>query len=119
MNKVIILILASVIASCSSATMKKTDSLTQKELYKNWALSRCLGYIVDDKKQKKDAFNTASAYLEVSSLPVEYFLESETLIQQFISLEYQGSVSGSFNTKKCIDLFNSYELDHLYHEITK
>ncbi|SQD77192.1 T6SS amidase immunity protein Tai4 family protein [Moritella yayanosii] len=119
MNKIMILILVSVIASCSSAAMKEADSLNQKTLYKNWVLSRCLAAIVDDKKQKKDAFNTASAYLEVSNLPVEYFLASETLMQQFISLEYQGSISGSFNTKKCIDLFGSKELDNLYHELTK
>jgi len=119
MNKIIILILVSVITSCSSTTIKETDSLNQKTLYKNWVLSRCLAYIVDDNNQKKDAFNTASAYLEVSNLPVEYFSASETLIQQFISLKYQGSISGSFNTKKCIDLFSSNELDYLYHELTK
>jgi len=110
-NKILIIISIGFITSCANIAPSKSNS--EKEIYKNWVLSRCLSFIANDDIQKQDALNTASAFLELSSLPVEDFLKSEKLTKKYISLTYQGSISGTFKTKKCIDLFNSNELNEL------
>lgn len=114
MNKIMLILFFSFITSCSSVAQNKTAIENEKEIYKSWVLSRCLSFIANDDTQKQDALNTASAYLELSTLPVSDFLKSSDLIEQYISLKYQGSIAGTFNTKKCIDLFNSNELNELY-----
>lgn len=114
MNKVMVVLFVSFITACSHASHNKTTSDNEKEIYKSWVLSRCLSSITNDDIQKQDALNTASAYLELSTLPVEDFLKSSDLIEQYISLKYQGTIEGTFNTKKCIDLFNSSQLNELY-----
>ncbi len=98
--------------STISCVSKGPATNNQEEIYKSWVVSRCLSYVFPEYKQ--DALNTASAYLEQSSLPVESFIESEELIQEFINKNYAGSIPSGFNTKKCIDLFNSDELQKLY-----
>jgi hypothetical protein len=119
MIRMAVLLAASTLASCSNITSNKNEPDNQKIIYKNWVLSRCLSYTLQDSSQKQDALNTASAYLEQSSLSVEQLLDSEPLIQTFLSRNYQGSIKGTFNTQKCIDLFNSEELDELYRNLEK
>ncbi len=117
MNKIIILLLTCVLSSCAQIERNSSESFHQKEIFKSWVLSRCLSYTFKDPNQKQDALNTASAYLEQSTLSVELLLSSEPLIKDFLSRNYQGSIEGSFNTMKCIDLFNSSELDTLYRNL--
>lgn len=105
------------LSSCVSAKQVNTDK--EKQLYKNWVLSRCVSYIANNQVTRQDALNTASAYLEVSSLPVESFVQAEPLIKKYIEANYQGSIPGGFELKKCIDLFSADELDSLYNGIKK
>ena len=119
MNGVVVLLVAFAITSCANIETNNSDESSQKEIFKNWVLSRCLSYTFQNENQKQDALYTASAYLEQSTLSVEQLLESEPLIQSFLSQNYQGSIAGTFNTKKCIDLFNSHELDKLYNSLKK
>jgi len=119
MNKIIVIFILAFITSCSSVAKNQTSIKNEKEIYKSWVLSRCLSFTANDEVQKQDALNTASAYLELSTLPLDYFLKSGELIQRYISLEYQGSITGTFNTKKCIDLFNSNELNELYEQFKR
>ena len=116
MRLVIIFILCS-LTSCASIERKNVEHDQQKEIFRDWVLSRCLSYTFTDKNQKQDALNTASAYLEQSTLSVEQLLSTEPLIKKYLSRNYQGSIKGTFNTKKCIDLFNSKELDDLYNSL--
>lgn len=73
-----------------------------------------MSFIAKDDALKQDALNTASAFLEASTLPVESFTAAEPLIESYLNRTYQGSVPGTFNTKKCIDLLNSNDLELLY-----
>ena len=107
------------VTSCANISQKGSESAHQKEIFKSWVLSRCLSYTFQDKNQKQDALNTASAYLEQSTLSVEQLLSAEPLIKQYLARDYQGSIKGTFNTKKCIDLFNSRELEDLYNKLDK
>lgn len=119
MNKKIILLLVFILASCAQIESIDSDVVHQEEIFKSWVLSRCLSYTFEDPNQKQDALNTASAYLEQSTLSVEQLLSSEPLIKDFLSRNYKGSIEGTFNTMKCIDLFNSPELDTLYRTLKK
>ena len=111
--------LVSLLASCVGAKQDEANVDDQISTYKSWVLSRCLTYTLKNEQDKQDALNTASAYLEISNLPVEMFISSEPLIQEFVGRTYQGSIPGTFNVKKCIDLFNSDELDDLYRELNQ
>ena len=119
MNRTALILASCMIVSCTNYDINQSEERDQKVNYKSWVLSRCLSYIISDVDLKQDVLNTSSAYLEVSSLPLESFLESEPLIRKFISLDYGGSIPDSFNTKKCIDLFSSDELDSLYYRQLK
>jgi len=102
------------LASCSNAKSVSEKDSIQKSTYKSWVLSRCISKIATDEKLKQDALNSASAYLEQSDLSLEAFTNADPLIDSFLQHNYQGSIPGTFNTKKCIDLFNSDELEKLY-----
>ena len=52
--------------------------------------------------------------IEVSHLSLDNLLSSEPLIHQFIEKQYDGSINGTFEIKKCIDLYNSPTLDEHY-----
>lgn len=106
-------------ASCSQLTQETNLLDSDKAIYKNWVLSRCLSFLSPDDASKQDALNTASAFLEVSNLPLSSFLAAEPLIQDFLTRNYGGSIAGTFNTKKCIDLYTSDELDVLYSQQEK
>lgn len=97
--------------SCKTFAESLMTKYTQKELLKNWTLSRCLGKAYDNVSVKKDADATASAYLEYSKQPIENFYILDKLADKFIKLKYTGSIPANFNTMKCIDLFYSKELN--------
>lgn len=117
MNKIALLLFAFMIVSCANEKDSNSESAHQESIFKNWVLSRCLSYTFKDPIQKQDALNTASAYLEQSTLSVEQLTSSEPLIKNYLSKKYDGSIEGTFNTMKCIDLFNSSDLDTLYQDL--
>ena len=96
-----------------------TSRNAQKTTMKNWALSICFARIAKDEQTKKDAGNTARAYLENSQQDVEDFEKIGKLIDKYLALEYGGSVKSDYNTMKCIDLFHSKELDKLTTSLVK
>lgn len=125
-----VITLAGVLAALSvSANAGATDSTgssgpmtatySQKMLLKNWALSVCLAQVARDAGDKDDANATAGAYLEFGHQPVEAYDQIRDLAQQYAARTYAGSVKGEFNTMKCIDLFNSKELDRLAGKLAK
>ncbi len=107
-----LLLLSITLLSCVQTQNNTAD--IENLHFKNWALSRCLSEIASNTADKQDALNTASGYLENSSLPIEAFENADKLIKTFINKSYSGSIPGTFNTKKCIDLFYSDELEQLY-----
>ena len=70
-----------------------------------------------DQAQKQDALNTASSYLENSRLPIEAFSSADELVKTLLAKNYSVSIPGTINTKKCIDLFHSEELEKLYQSL--
>jgi len=88
-----------------------TQSYSQRDLLKNWALSRCLAAVTNDKETKDDGQATAAAYLEFGKQPIEAYEELDALVEKFAQRKYSGSIPSKFNTMKCIDLFHSKELE--------
>lgn len=107
------------VLSQQACAQSDTEKYSQKQLLKNWALSRCLAQAYTDKSTKDDANATASAYLEYGKQPIEVYTELDALVGKYSQRHYSGSVDSSFNTMKCIDLFNSKELDDLSGKLSK
>lgn len=97
-------------AACAQAA---TARYSQKDLLKNWALSRCLASVYADPAVKGDANATASAYLEFGHQPMAAYEALDALAGSYARRKLTGSVPSHFNTMKCIDLYNSRELDAL------
>lgn len=105
--------------ACTPCKQKLPQSTMQETTYKTWVLSYCLSKIAPDAASKQDTLNTASAYFEQSNLPIEAFNAAEPLIQKYLDKNYTGSIPGTFNTKKCLDLYQSDELSLLYKSLVK
>jgi hypothetical protein len=104
------------LVSCAHTKNDFKNTEQEKKMYKSWVLSRCLSTISITEVERQDALNSASAYLELSSFPVEAFTSATPLIAEFVARNYNGSIPGSFNTMKCIDLFYSDDLNKLFNE---
>ncbi len=94
--------------------LKTADN--QIKLFKYWSLARCGAAVskqAGSQPLQEDWSNTASAYLEYMTVPLEANEAAETLVQEFLKTTRSGSTGGSYETMKCIDLFNSKELDAL------
>jgi hypothetical protein len=98
---------------------EETGKYSQKMLLKNWALSRCLGQVYADEKTKEDANATAGAYLEFGRQPIESYEALSRLVDEYANRKYAGSIQSDFNTMKCIDLFNSEELEKLVSKLSR
>jgi len=113
----LLLLMPITLLSCANKPDNNFLADAEKLYFKNWTLSRCLSEIATDQAQKQDALNTASSYLEISSMPIEAFSSADELVKAFIAKNYSSSIPGTFNTKKCIDLFHSEELEKLYQSL--
>jgi hypothetical protein len=82
-------------------------------------LSVCLAQVAKNAAERDDANATAGAYLEFGRQPIEAYQRIQKLVQQYAARKYAGSVDSEFNTMKCIDLFNSTELDTLAAELSR
>lgn len=115
---VLILALALPLAQAQPAFTGKRAS-DQKMLMKNWALSACIARMAKDEGTRNDASSTASAFLENSQQDLEDFEQLGKLVDEYLALQYGGSVKSEYNTMKCIDLFHSRKLDQLASRLVK
>ena len=95
------------------------ETYSQKTLLKNWAFSVCLAEISKDANERDDANATASAYLEFGQQPLEAYYALRDLAKSYANRKYSGSIKSEFNTMKCIDLYNSKELDNLAEKLSR
>jgi hypothetical protein len=82
-------------------------------------LSVCLSYAATDKETKLDAMSTAHLHGEVTSMRPEEPEVFESLIRRYLARDYRSSYfedvksPPELNTGKCLDLYDSAELDSL------
>lgn len=103
----------------TKAARPATDTYSQRDLLKNWALSACLAMVATDEQTKADANATAGAYMEYGRQGIEAYEELRKLAETYAMRHYAGSDSGEFNTMKCIDLFHSADLNRLVIRLAK
>jgi hypothetical protein len=104
--------------ACAAATVDSTEN-AEATLLKKWALSRCLAKASANSPAGDDAAKTAAAYLEMGTAGIEVYEKLEALASSYLGREYTGSVKSNYNTMKCLDLFDSDELDRLARDSTK
>ena len=80
---------------------------------KNYALSTCLADGYKSEEVVKDAAAAARGYLEFGELPLEAYTEATLLGRKFLSKEYKSMSGEKLILMKCIDFYNSKELDRL------
>ncbi len=102
-----------VVASSSACAQGAAGTYSQKDLLKNWALARCLGQVYGNESVQKDAYATASAYLEFGKQPLSSYEKITALVDDYVHRQIGGSIPAQFNTMKCIDLYHSDALDTL------
>jgi type VI secretion system (T6SS) amidase immunity protein Tai4 len=98
-------------ADAKDANVRATYSPIQ--YLKNFALSACIadGYKSDE--VVKDSKAAAGGYLELGRLPLEAYEEAASLGRKFLAKEYQGISGEKLTLMKCIDFFQSNELEQL------
>jgi len=89
------------------------------EYLKNFALSVCISHGYQSDEVVKDSSAAAGGYFQRGSLPIEAYEEAEALAKGFLSKEYVGMHGGNFTLMKCIDVFNSKELEWLIQKYIK
>jgi Type VI secretion system (T6SS), amidase immunity protein len=92
---------------------------TQAAVLKKWALSRCLAKAGGDTPAGDDAAKTAAAYLEMGGAGIEAYEKLDALAGRYLEREYSGSVRSNYSTMKCLDLYESDELDRLTRNFAK
>lgn len=95
--------------SCNHSGSPSQD--TQAAILKKWALSRCLSHSANQTPAGDDAAKTAAAYLEMGNVGVDVYEKLDALAKSYLTRTYTGSVQSPYDTMKCIDLFESEELD--------
>ncbi len=104
--------------ACASGSAGAQQN-TQATLLKKWTLSRCLAKAGGQTPAGDDAAKTAAAYLEMGAAEIEVYEKLDALAGSYLGREYTGSVKSNYNTMKCLDLYDSEELDRLARDSAK
>ena len=103
---------------CAASPIAAAES-TQVTLLKKWALSRCLAKAGANSPPGDDAAKTAAAYLESGTAGIEVYEKLEELAGRYLERDYSGSVKSNYNTMKCLELYESDELDRVARDSAK
>lgn len=99
------------VAACASVPHPKAADHGIQQL-KNYALSTCIADGLGG-EAAKDAAAAARGYLEFGDLPLEAHTEATLLGRKFLAREYKSSTGEKMVIMKCIDFYNSPELEQL------
>jgi hypothetical protein len=86
---------------------------TAAEYLKNYALSACLADGYKASEVVNDATAGANGYKELGSLSIEAYNGALGIVSAFLKKEYPSQSGERLTVMKCIDLYNSKELDQL------
>jgi len=99
----------------------KTQLESQCHLMKRWVMSTCLAYVAKDEEASLDAKYTAYLHKEATSMSNKESEEFEPLIRKYLARNYRCPIcfdhhlkpTPELDTGKCLDLYDSAELDSL------
>jgi hypothetical protein len=86
---------------------------TPIQYLKNYALSACIADGYQSKEVVNDASAGANGYKELGSLDIDAYNEVAVLGRKFLAKEYLSQSGEKLILMKCIDLYQSKELDGL------
>lgn len=107
-----ILFIITVFVGCASqqSILKK---YTPIQYLKNYALCTCIADGFESSEVIKDSAAGARGYHEFGDLPLEAHTEATLLGRKFLEKEYKSITGEKLILMKCIDFYNSKELDEL------
>jgi len=96
------------------------------QLLKRWALSVCLANNAGNYKTRSDANQTARLHVEAASISYEEFDKFNSLIDRYIAKDFRAFYFESMKPppelngiERCLNLFDSAELDSLVVRVLK
>jgi hypothetical protein len=101
-----------VLATCSVQVSAK-EEYTPEEYIKNYALSTCIAQGYNDNEVKNDAAAAARGYLEFGNYSLAAHTAVRKLGEEYLKKEYRNQSGEPMVMAKCIDFYNSKELDKL------
>ena len=101
--------------SCTSSEYSFKED-TNNVMFKNYTLSVCINmaYGATSESLLKEASLAANGYREFSNIDLSAFEASRALISKWLTKDYISKNGGQINLMKCIDLYNSPELEKLF-----
>ncbi|KPJ92111.1 MAG: hypothetical protein AMJ53_10050 [Gammaproteobacteria bacterium SG8_11] len=102
--------------SASHAADHRFKQESEKNFFRYFTLAVCMGmaYESDSKKLASDVGKAASGYLEFGHMDLDAYEDARELIKTWLKKDYQSKTGGQVEIMKCIDLFESEDLDSLY-----
>jgi hypothetical protein len=107
-----VFLLALLTVTCH-AEVNERRHYTATQYLKNYALSACLADGYKATEVVNDATAGANGYKELGSLSIDAYNDALTLVSTYLRKEYASQSGERLTVMKCIDLYNSKELDGL------
>ena len=109
-----------VLAGCSAAVRKDGPLRSANERFRNYAFCACIAEGFKSSEVVSEANAAAGGYVELGAHPIEAYQEAVALARRFLARKYIGKeTDAKFTLMKCIDLYNSRELDDLVRKYEK
>ena len=99
------------VVACASAP--KVDN-EEKNNFRNYALSVCVGAAFADDQVKADFNKSANGYMERGHMPIEAYEELRGAVQTWLQKDYPSKHGGQVNSAKCIDFYQSLQVAELF-----
>jgi hypothetical protein len=106
---------------------RSPDAYSNKEILKNWTFIICMKNILRDPKDQENLDNLANSYFKFIQAPKEDFEKLRQIALKYAALNYNDGrtpvdddsehASGDYNMHKCINLYNSKELERVTRKI--
>jgi len=89
---------------------------SEEILFKNFALSICLGMGYKDisKEFSKQVASSANGYREYSHISLEAYEEARTVVKKWLQKNYENKQGRQIPLMKCVDLYNNSELHNIF-----
>jgi hypothetical protein len=110
------LLIAATIGGCmatSAIGQPGARKYSAMQYFKNYALSTCIADGFEAQEVVKDAAAAARAYVEFGDFPLQAHTDATLLGRKFLGRNDPSMSEQKLTLMKCIDFFNSKELDEL------
>lgn len=92
------------------------DLMTEKKLFKNYALAICIASEYKELSISKDAGRALTGYREFGKLDLGVYRDAYALLEDWKSKPYLSQSGDPIKLARCIDFHNSPEIENLFLE---